>query len=120
MRYASLPGPIQDSNAFSPSWTDTKKSTSGSHVRRIRRQPGGIEPRRTFVMTAAFSRPYLTASRSEPEKSGLQAGCRHADGPHANDPQAPGQEPTDPEADQANHDGSRDRQGHDKLVKEPD
>src|SRR5438309_2854882 len=118
MRYASLPGPIQDSNGF-PSILDRYEEIDfwvlcPSHPEATQ----GIEPRRTFVMTTAFSPPYLTASRSEPEKSSLQAGCRHADGPHANDPQAPSQESTDPEADQANHDGSRDRQGHDKLVKE--
>src|SRR5207247_3212694 len=116
---ASLPGPIQDYRP-SPSLFARSKETEfwvlcPSHLGAT----WGIEPRRSFVMTAAFSPPYLTASRSEPEKSSLQAGCRHADGPHANDPQAPSQESTDPEADQANHDGSRDRQGHDKLVKEP-
>src|SRR5207244_582132 len=82
--------------------------------------PRGLNGDPHVLVTAAFTPPYLAASRLQPEKSRLQAGCPHADGPHANDPQAPGQEPTDPEADQANRDGSRDRQGHDKLVKEPD
>src|SRR5205809_7029993 len=103
MRYASLPGPIQDSNAF-PSILDRYEEIDfwvpcPSHPEATQ----GIEPRRTFVMTTAFSPPYLTASRSEPEKSSLQAGCRHADGPHAIDPHAPSQEYTDTADEHAKH-----------------
>src|SRR5439155_25963802 len=98
MRYASLPDPIQDSNAF-PSILDRYEEIDfwvlcPSHPEANR----GIERRRTFVMTTAFSPPYLTTSRSEPEKSSLQADCLHADGRHANAPQPPSQEYTDPEA----------------------
>ena len=68
------------------------------------------QPFRTMEVPMSGRTLAAGSRRSLPEQSGLQGDGPHADGPLADGPHTPGQERADPEADQANRDGSRERQ----------